>query len=64
MKISLLSVINQKKIFNKEQNRDKNDFISMLLELESKDVNNKIDNEQYNSSSTKLLMKKLTPNVK
>ena len=36
----------------------------MLLELESKDVNNKLDNEQYNSSNTKLLMKKLTPNVK
>ena len=35
----------------------------MLLELASSDVNNKLDNEQYNSSNTKLLMKKLTPNV-
>ena len=36
----------------------------MLLEMESSDVNKTLDKEQYNSSNTKLMMKKLTPNVK
>ena len=51
-------------IFSLTKSEKSHDFISMLLDLETSDVNKQFDSKQYNSSDTKFLEKKLTHKVR